>query len=128
MNNKRPFFSVIIPCELPACNSNSAKCEKSYVSSVYWQDFFQQKASGTDGVAKARKWRQVQQSSARGFAPAALSCHLEIVVGTAKHVTTQLTQIGACILGQGEGGLFSKYTISFFQSENLQYKFSFYEL
>ena len=58
-----------------------------YVSSVYWQDFFQQKASGTDGVAKARKWRQVQQSSARGFAPAALSCHLEIVAGSPEHVT-----------------------------------------
>ena len=67
-----------------------------YVSSVYWQDFFQQKASGTDGVAKARKWRQVQQSSARGFAPAALSCHLEIVAGSPEHVTIQLTQIGAC--------------------------------
>ncbi|MBQ6280428.1 MAG: hypothetical protein IJK69_00005, partial [Oscillospiraceae bacterium] len=51
------------------------KVPDTYVSSVYWQDFFQQKASGTDGVAKARKWRQVQQSSARGFAPAALSCH-----------------------------------------------------
>ena len=81
------------------------------MSSIYWQDFFQRKASGTDGVVKARAWRQVQQSSARGIVLAALSCCSEIVAGASEHVSAQLTQPGACNGGQG-GGVAVVVTVS----------------